>query len=448
MKKIVLVFVMLLSVSIASAKGPKFLGSWMSEKIVAEGSVHQMFMPITFEDDNDMIAEDMVFGIWRYNKKTKLINITSFLISEFNGDWEIKELSKEILILKKGDFEWHLFKYDKKAIAATNAKFGLSGLWKLESKTAVKAGGASDVAEEAVEEVTEEAVEEATEEVVEEGGSQGESYEEEFEFVEELPNLYFSFEDVDYSLKEISEGYSSSSKGEWMYKPKQNTILFIAGRRSEIIGEAKIIEHKETIFSFENNGFNYVFKKLETVDVKILDFDENYLYEKQDQDNSLPWGDFEKLIEQATSMKMLVYKHGVYNSKIKVFEYDTVKYFTSYDQEEDRVVYRLSNPSETLSEETEDVSVDNNYATDDAPGTKFFPRSSLSIYVVQGKEQITTPAGTFDCTVIVGMDDHEYKYKLWMIDSKPGVYAKLIVQYKDDFRKTLEYSEYVLQELK
>ena len=295
MKKIVLVFVMLLSVSIASAKGPKFLGSWMSEKVVAEGSIHQMFMPITFEDDNDMIAEDMVFGIWRYNKKTKLINITSFLISEFNGDWEIKELSKEILILKKGDFEWYLFKYDKKAIAATNAKFGLSGLWKLESKTAGKAGGAPDVAEEAVEEVTEEAVEEATEEVVEEGGSQGESYEEEFEFVEELPNLYFSFEDVDYSLKEISEGYSSSSKGEWMYKPKQNTILFIAGRRSEIIGEAKIIEHNETTLSFENNGFNYVFKKLETVDVKILDFDENYLYEKQNQDNSLPWGNFLKL---------------------------------------------------------------------------------------------------------------------------------------------------------
>jgi hypothetical protein len=441
MRRLVLVFAILLSVSIASAKGPKFLGSWMSEKIIAKGSAHQMFMPITFEDDNDMIAEDMVFGIWRYNKKTKLINITSFLSSKFNGDWEIKELSKEKLILKKGDFEWHLFKYDKKAVAATNAQFGLSGLWKLESKTALGTSESSEAAEEA----TEEAVEEVSEGAVEEEGSQGESYEEEFEIMEELPNLYFSFEAIDYSLKEIGDGYSSNLKGSWMYKPKQNTILFIAGRRSEISGDAKIIEHNENILSFENNGFNYVFKKLEVVDVEVLDFGEYYLFNKQNQDNSLPWVDFEKLKEQATSMKMLIYKHGVYNSTVKVFEYDTIKYSTSYDQEEDRVVYKLSNLADTKSEEAEEISVSADYATDDAPDTKFFPRTSLSIYIVQGKEQITTPAGTFDCTVIIGMDDYEYKYKLWMINTKPGVYAKIIVQYKDDFRKSLEYSEYVLQ---
>jgi len=429
MKKLILVFVMLLMVSIASAKGPKFLGSWMSEKIVAEGADQQMFMPITFENDNDIIAEDMVFGIWHYDKKTKLINITSFLISEFNGDWKIIELSKENLILKKGDYEWHLFKYDKEAIAVTNKALGLSGLWKMESKTAL-------VSEDAVEE----AVEEATEEAVEEEGSQGDSYEE--EYVEELPNLYFSFEDVSYSLKEVSDGYSSNSKGDWMYKPKQNSIMFIAGRRSQIIGNAKIIEHNENTLSLENNGFKYVFEKLKTVDVELLSFDYEYLDNNRNEDNYPPWGKFDKLNAQMTSTKMMIYQKGVYNADLKVFDYSTVVYKTKVEEGYEVSVSEYSvNGSDTT--QINEVSIGEDYGSEN----EFFPQENFGNYIVLEKETLTVPAGTFECTVVIGFDDNDVKYKVWMIDAKTGVYAKIISQ-KEDYRDRIEYTEMVLQKLK
>ena len=445
MKKLVLVFVMLLSVSIASAKGPKFLGSWMSEKIVAEGSAHQMFMPITFEDDNDIIAEDMVFGIWHYNKKTKLINIISFFASEFNGDWSIKELSKEKLILKKGEFEWHLFAYDKTAIAATNAGLGLSGLWKLESKTNIQNSGVEEAVEEAVEEeaveeaVEEEVVEEAVEEeVVEESGAQEEAYQEEYEYKEELPNLYLSFEDIDYSLKEISDGYSSNLKGEWMYKPKQNSILFIAGRRSEIIGDAKIIEHTDKKLSFENNGAKYVFEKKESVEIETLTFDYEYLDNHRNEEMQLPWGEFDKLMAQMSSISTMMYSKGVYNSDLGIFDNSAVNYNTKVEDDY-QVIITENAISDDGSIEENQMSIGEDYGSENI----FFPLNQLDDYVILGKETIVTPQGAFKCTVVIGIGEDEVKYKLWMIDDKPGVYAKIITQ-KEDYRGRMEYTETIL----
>jgi len=222
MKKIAIVFVMLLSVSLASAKGPKIIGSWMSEKVVVNGTDHQMYMPMIFEEDNDMISNDEVFGVWRYNKKSNALNITSFLNTKFNGDWEIVEASREKLILKMGDIEWHFFKYDETAIATSNASSGLSGDWILESRKALNSDDTED---------------------------------------EELPKITISFKGSNFSIKEESDGYSSSSKGTWIYKPKQNTILFLAGRRDLLVGDAKITKHDENTLSFENKGYTYVFKK-------------------------------------------------------------------------------------------------------------------------------------------------------------------------------------------
>ncbi len=433
MKKLVLVFVMLLTVSIASAKGPKFLGSWMSEKVIANGAVHQMFMPITFEDDNDMISEDMVFGIWRFNKKTKLINVTSFFAKEFNGDWSIEQLSKEKLVLKKGEFEWHLFAYDKSAITATNASLGLSGLWKLESKTIIQSSGAEENLEEAVEEAVEE---EAVEEAVEEGGNQEESYQKEYQ--EPLPNLYLSFEDIDYSLKEISDGYSSSSKGQWMYKPKQNSILFIAGRRSAFIGEAKIIEHTDKNFSFENNGAKYVFEKKESVEIKPLTFDYEYLDNHRNDEVMLPWGEFDKLLTQMSSINTMMYSKGVFNSELGIFDNSAVNYETKVEDDYQVIITENTILDDGSIEENQ-MSIGEDYGSENI----FFPLERLDDYIILGKETIGVPAGTFNCTVVIGIGEDDVKYKLWMIDDKPGVYAKIITQ-KEDYRGRMEYAETLL----
>jgi hypothetical protein len=75
---------------------------------------------------------------------------------------------------------------------------------------------------------------------------------------------------------------------------------------------------------------------------------------------------------------------------------------------------------------------------------KLYPEEDNSFRVV-GSEQITTPAGTFNCVVVEVLIDDEARKKLWMTKDKPGVYAKII----DDKAGTWgHYHIYELQEIK
>ncbi|MBN2238122.1 MAG: hypothetical protein JW729_11220, partial [Bacteroidales bacterium] len=65
-------------------------------------------------------------------------------------------------------------------------------------------------------------------------------------------------------------------------------------------------------------------------------------------------------------------------------------------------------------------------------------------YRVVGQEQITTPAGTFDCTVLEVIYDYDIAKKLWMINDKIGVYAKIIEDKPGSFGK---YAIFELQEI-
>ena len=68
-----------------------------------------------------------------------------------------------------------------------------------------------------------------------------------------------------------------------------------------------------------------------------------------------------------------------------------------------------------------------------------------NLFRVTGKETVKTPAGKFDCTVIETAGDFGIPEKLWMIDSKPGVYAKIIVD--DNSEDFPHYSVFELQKI-
>lgn len=56
----------------------------------------------------------------------------------------------------------------------------------------------------------------------------------------------------------------------------------------------------------------------------------------------------------------------------------------------------------------------------------FFPFDNLLIYKVRGEETIETAIGSFNCTVVEGIGNYDVKYKYWMINEKPGVFARVI----------------------
>lgn len=56
----------------------------------------------------------------------------------------------------------------------------------------------------------------------------------------------------------------------------------------------------------------------------------------------------------------------------------------------------------------------------------FFPMNDPEFYRVIGIEDYKTSLGVFKCTVVEGIGDFDLKVKYWMINNKPGVFAKII----------------------
>ena len=70
------------------------------------------------------------------------------------------------------------------------------------------------------------------------------------------------------------------------------------------------------------------------------------------------------------------------------------------------------------------------------------------IFRIVGNEQITTPAGTFNCVVVEVATISDVLKKLWVITDKPGfgIYAKVIDENPDETWG--HYSVYELQAIK
>jgi len=68
------------------------------------------------------------------------------------------------------------------------------------------------------------------------------------------------------------------------------------------------------------------------------------------------------------------------------------------------------------------------YFKDRANEISFSPLfGDMELFHVLGKEDITTPAGTFTCTKVKGIEKPwNDPCVIWMIDAKPGIYAKVI----------------------
>jgi hypothetical protein len=78
---------------------------------------------------------------------------------------------------------------------------------------------------------------------------------------------------------------------------------------------------------------------------------------------------------------------------------------------------------------------------------KFFPKDNLDIYKVVRTEKLETPAGVFECTIVEGFGRFNAKVKYWMINNKPGVFAK-VINVKDAPTPYGNTNVYILKEIK
>ncbi len=352
-------------------------GSWFVIKTEKNGQVKEPYFKFKFEQSGKMFFMDIPFGTWKKEQDTILM--TSKMSKDFNGTAKIVKSTDNELIIQNNGAKIYFEKYDAENTAENNKKSGISGNWKVKgdnSKTTI--------------------------------------------LKLELPDK-FTYIITD---GEITDTYN----GNWIYLINEKSLVFIS-MTPALRGKYKLEKTKNGISLIRKNeklslikeGEKETLTKLERLNFKFEDFPEDI-----DENEKLPWKDFYEMQDFLSKHKKIKYKFGSLIPETESLTYD--KFISEISVFKDRVVFTnfivKNNKKEQISQKVKGR-ITNAY-------NYFFPLDEPMPHRIVGIKKLTVLAGTFDCTVVEGIDG-EAKVKLWLINAMPGIYAKIIKEEKDPF---------------
>ncbi|GBD91781.1 hypothetical protein BMS3Abin04_02513 [bacterium BMS3Abin04] len=115
MKELLLVFTIIIYGNIFAQSSP-VAGTWMLEKVIANGETHAVGQVMIFEKDNDLIipgktkTDGQFYGTWEYNKSNKAITFYSPIKRSFNGRFPILKLTAKKLVIKMNNRDFYFTK--------------------------------------------------------------------------------------------------------------------------------------------------------------------------------------------------------------------------------------------------------------------------------------------------------------------------------------------------
>jgi len=384
MKKLTFLLMVIMVLAV-TANAQKIDGSWLVTKIVVGDKVHEPLFVIEYKTDGSIITQGINVGSWRHNQKEKKLIMESSMDKDFGGDCKISNLNQKDLNFEKNGEKWSLSRLNMDEIAKNNAESGLIGSW--------------EFADDANDDVT----------------------------------SVLNFEAPDsFTLIEKQPGMESRNGGMWIFNEQEKGLLILS-RHIRINGKNKILKINEKELVLENSGEKIVIRKLEEKQSNIERlnfteadfFDENDEYKYYDDEEKLPWGDPFEMLMTLVNTRQLEYIYSSLVEGTKVFE--TKKLVADVNTNVDEQMLdidfifggydRYNLPDDT---QLPPNVLDFNY------GSKLYPLKDDSFRVI-GNEEITTESGTYKCTVVESAGSRDECYKLWMINNRPGVYAKIIV---------------------
>jgi hypothetical protein len=398
-----LIIVLITFAGIANAQNSKLHGSWLMTKAETGGDVYNPYQITDFNEDGTFYVMGFEAGTWEYNKSNNSIVMKSELDKDFNGEGKIENLTaKELLVTKDGTKMFYT-KVNSAEIAAANKNSGLFGMWEFK-----------DVP------------------------------------YSEATTLVTFTEPDEFTMIQKEEGMRANFSGTWIFDKQSNSLIMIGLRGEDTFrGENKVVKISAENLDLENNGniFNGIKKAQNATKIERLGFTEDIFYNEEgdykyyDEAEKLPWRNWSEMKTDLLNVKQLVYNYSTLVSGTEAFETKTLTADVKAILEEEGFVidnifkgydrYNLPDDAEFY------VSAEYSYP--------LYPIED-DVFRVVGNEEITTPAGTFACTVIEGVNDSGALKKLWMINDKIGVYAKII---EDDPDETWgHYYVYELQAIK
>lgn len=401
----ILIMILISLSGIVRADDNQVHGNWLLTKVIENNSVIEPFVSVDFAENGQFSSMGIPAGTWKFEKKSKLLKIASKNFKKLNGDNKVLKLSKDELVINNSSSRMVFGKIDPKKTAAENADSGLAGTWIFQNSTN------PDI----------------------------------------IRLLIFKKPD---GITEIEKepGVESRDSGTWIFN-KREKILYLLGHFENLRGKNRVIELSDKKITLENSGEKYQFKKAEQNSQKIerLRFTEddffniNGEYKYEDDRDKLPWQDPYEMIEYLKNLHQLKYRFSTLINGTDVFISKTLTAYVKANDKKESVNIDYIFHGYDKNNLPEDTELPPNMINPYRNTNCLYPEKE-TIFRVTGRETITTPAGIFECTVIEAANDFNIDRKLWMIDNKPGIYAKIIID--DNSADFPHYSVYELQNIK
>lgn len=374
------------------AQSPKLSGSWLMTQAKTGDRIEEPYFITDYNDDGTMTVMGIEAGSW--NQTGNEITMHSTLDKDFNGKATILTLTKNKLVIQKEGAVLSYIKVFPEEIAKANSSSLLIGTWKI-------------------------ATDESTTKL-----------------------LKFNAPD-DFILVNASGGMTETTHGTWMYSAKDKTLILM-GISLEIRGKLSIKTLNENNLVLVNKNETINAEKINDSSSAIERLTFNYEDFPEDEDNEakLPWPDFYEMVMNLNNIEYLKFRWGNLMEEMNTFEYSSTVSIIEVDKENPMVMFtnlKVSQSDTSQFSQTYKDDLHNAY-------NPFFPQEEPWPYRVLNTETITVPAGTFECSVVEGFEG-ETKVKYWMINNKPGVYAKIITEDISPFDE-LEYRVIELEEIK
>ena len=386
MKKALILTVLFFAGSIF-AQAEKITGDWLLTSVVMNGESKDVYSTFSFAEDGNMVTMGIPFGTWKYDSKANAIIAASKFGKGFSGKMKITKLSDSELVLKKDNVVYNFRKLDKNKIAENNGNSKLSGVWQYDNEglhTYLKF---------------------------------------------DLPDTFASVTTGDGSVETIN--------GSWLFLPENNDLV-ISAISTPFRGKNKVKEiSADKIVIETKDGEVTAVKAPNSAKIDSLNFTEDDLPEDGDV-SKLPWNDFNEMAQKLATVRFLKYRHGKLLPKVNDFEYSEILKKIKVNLEKPRVEFtNFTIIGKDTSQYSQKIkgNLQNSYNI-------FFPLDEFYRFRILRNEKVKVPAGEFQSTVVEAADGDD-KYKLWLINDLPGVYAKIIKVSESPFGK----SEYTVEEL-
>ena len=395
MKKTSIILLLLMLTTVISAQREKLIGSWLMVKAEINGTVEEPFFIMDFKENGKTEAMEMELGTWSYNEKNNSIVMESTFDKDFNGEAKIVKLTDEELVVNKDGAKLFYTRINESEAIENNKNSNLFGVWRVK-----------DTGDETI--------------LI--------KFEEPNNFVEIT----------------ASEGMSSKAQGTWSFNPTEKSVIFV-GFSHLLKGKHQINELTEESLILEKDGNSITAVKEKSDDSKIerLTFEyEDFPEEEVASEYNLPWLELYDMIDSLEDVKFIKYKKGSLVEELNTFKYGTIFSKIKVNSEKQSVTF--TNFVVELND-TMQYSEDHKGRLAESYN-QFFPKEEPWPYRIIGIEKVTVPAGTFECTVVEGFNGED-KIKYWLINNKPGIYAKYIIEGLEMF-DDLKYQVYELEEIK